>query len=53
MDVALAAQRAESDFVGAPVGLMDQLAVLEGYLYAYRPHGQYSAIQESAARLRN
>ena len=28
-------------------------AVLEGYLYAYRPHGQYAVIQESAARLRN
>ena len=28
-------------------------AVLEGYLYAYRPNGQYSIIQESAARLRN
>jgi galactokinase len=27
---ALVAQRAESGFVGAPVGLMDQLAVLEG-----------------------
>jgi NADH dehydrogenase len=28
-------------------------AVLESYLYAYRPHGQYAAIQESAAELRN
>ncbi len=28
--VAVVAQRAESGFVGAPVGLMDQLAVLEG-----------------------
>jgi uncharacterized protein YbjT (DUF2867 family) len=27
-------------------------AVLPEYLYAYRPHGQYAAIQESAARLR-
>jgi galactokinase len=29
-DIALLAQRAESDFAGAPVGLMDQLAVLYG-----------------------
>ncbi|MBC7630195.1 galactokinase [Aeromicrobium sp.] len=29
-DLALVAQHAESDFVGAPVGLMDQLAVLYG-----------------------
>lgn len=29
-DLALLAQRAEHDFVGAPVGLMDQLAVLYG-----------------------
>lgn len=29
-DLALVAQRAESDYVGAPVGLMDQLAVLYG-----------------------
>jgi galactokinase len=29
-DVALVAQRAEAGFVGAPVGLMDQLAVLHG-----------------------
>lgn len=29
-DLALVAQRAESDFVGAPVGIMDQLAVLYG-----------------------
>lgn len=29
-DLALLAQRAENDFVGAPVGLMDQLAVLHG-----------------------
>ena len=28
-------------------------AVLESYLYPYRPHGQYDAIQESAARLWN
>lgn len=28
-------------------------AVLEGYLYVYRPHGQYDAIQESAERLWN
>jgi len=30
MDLALAAQRAENDFVGMPCGLMDQLAVLLG-----------------------
>ena len=30
MDVALIAQRSESGFVGAPVGLMDQLAVMNG-----------------------
>jgi galactokinase len=29
-DLSLLAQRAESDFAGAPVGLMDQLAVLHG-----------------------
>ncbi len=29
-DLALAARRAENDFVGAPVGIMDQLAVLHG-----------------------
>ena len=29
-DLALIAQRAESDYVGAPVGIMDQLAVLHG-----------------------
>jgi galactokinase len=29
-ELALLAQRAENDFVGAPVGLMDQLAVLHG-----------------------
>lgn len=29
-DMALLAQRAEHDFVGAPVGIMDQLAVLHG-----------------------
>ncbi len=29
-DLALIAQRAESDYVGAPVGMMDQLAVLHG-----------------------
>ncbi|TPE52615.1 complex I NDUFA9 subunit family protein [Amaricoccus solimangrovi] len=28
-------------------------AVLDSYLYVYRPHGQYDAIQESAARLWN
>ncbi len=28
-------------------------AVLESYLYAFRPHGQYEAIQESAGRLLN
>ena len=28
-------------------------AVLESYLYAYRPHGQYDEIKESAARLRS
>ena len=28
-------------------------AVLEGYLYAYRPAGQYTEIQESALRLRS
>lgn len=28
-------------------------AVLESYLYAFRPHGQYDAIQESAGRLWN
>jgi len=28
-------------------------AVLESYLYPYRPHGQYDTIQESAARLWN
>jgi NADH dehydrogenase len=27
-------------------------AVLESYLYAYRPNGQYAEIQESAARMR-
>ncbi len=27
-------------------------AVLETYLYAYRPHGQYTELQESAAKLR-
>ena len=27
-------------------------AVLETYLYAYRPHGQYTEIQESAAGMR-
>lgn len=27
-------------------------AVLEGYLYVYRPHGQYDEIQESALRMR-
>ena len=27
-------------------------AVLESYLYAYRPGGQYAEIQESAARMR-
>ncbi|MCW2829954.1 MAG: galK [Aeromicrobium sp.] len=30
IDLALLAQRAENDFVGAPVGLMDPLAVLHG-----------------------
>ena len=29
-DIALIGQRAENDFVGAPVGLMDQLAVMHG-----------------------
>ncbi|MEM8572190.1 MAG: complex I NDUFA9 subunit family protein [Pseudomonadota bacterium] len=28
-------------------------AVLEGYLYSYRPHGQYDAITASAENLRN
>jgi NADH dehydrogenase len=28
-------------------------AVLESYLYAYRPNGQYAEIQESAARMRS
>jgi hypothetical protein len=27
-------------------------AVLEGYLYVYRPGGQYSAIKDSATQLR-
>ena len=27
-------------------------AVLESYLYAYRPHGQYDAITASAGNLR-
>ena len=36
--------------LGIPPTAME--AVLESYLYAYRPHGQYDAIQESAARIR-
>lgn len=52
----------ETDNVVAPGarGLADlgvaptsMTAILEGYLYAYRPGGQYAAIKDSAAQLRS